>query len=415
MTSPFRQEALKRLANPEELDRTLSVTTSRGWIAAAAMMAMAVAVIVWSFKGEVSTYVPSQGILLNSGGAIVDAVATGAGNLTSISVEVGDTVEEGQAIGETANFETMERYRSALDLIEEREAALADLKAALAREDAAIAQNVARQRGRLEELERSGRQSIGTARQRLDDHTRLFEENVVTRLTVERSQQAFDRAQRDLFNTMRQLDDLEAREIQRKNENDARISEAEARLQAAERQANELDALIETQRVLAPVAGAVTEIKATVGAVLRPGTPLVSIETGERRLELLMYLPSAEGKRVEPGMEVLVSPNTVRREEHGSLRGVVENVSAFPASLDSIVATLQNRELAQSVAASGPPYAGRVSFVPDPATESGFAWTSPKAASQTVTAGTLATAEVKVSGRAPITLVVPLIKEALGL
>ena len=415
MTSPFRQEALKRLANPEELDRTLSVTTSKGWIAAAALMAMAVAVIVWSFKGEVSTYVPSQGILLNSGCAIVDAVATGAGNLTSISVEVGDTVEEGQAIGETANFETMERYRSALDLIEERKTALADLKAALAREDAAIAQNVARQRGRLEELERSGRQSIGTARQRLDDHTRLFEENVVTRLTVERSQQAFDRAQRDLFNTMRQLDDLEAREIQRKNENDARISEAEARLQAAERQANELDALIETQRVLAPVAGAVTEIKATVGAVLRPGTPLVSIETGERRLELLMYLPSAEGKRVEPGMEVLVSPNTVRREEHGSLRGVVENVSAFPASLDSIVATLQNRELAQSVAASGPPYAGRVSFVPDPATESGFAWTSPKAASQTVTAGTLATAEVKVSGRAPITLVVPLIKEALGL
>lgn len=415
MTSPFRQAALNRLANPEELDRALAVTTSKGWLAAAAICGLAAAVLVWSFQGEVSTYVPSQGILLNRGGAIVDAVAMGAGTLTAISVGVGDRIEEGQPVGETANFETMERYRNALALIEERETALADLKTALAREEAAIAQNEARQRGRLEALARSGRQSIETARQRLDDHTRLFEENVVTRLTVERSQQAFDRAQRDLFNTMSQLDDLEAREIRRGNEQEARISESEARLHAAERQAGELGALIETQRILAPVSGKITEIKATIGAVLRPGTPLVSIETGERNLELLMYLPSAEGKRVEPGMEVLISPNTVRREQHGSMRGVVESVSSFPASLDSIVATLQNRELAQSVAASGPPYAGRVSFVPDPGTASGFAWTSPKAASQTVTAGTLATAEVKISGQAPITLAVPLIKEVLGL
>lgn len=415
MSSPFRQAALKRLSSPEELDRSLAVTGSKRWIAAATLFVIAALTIFWSLVGEVSSYVPSQGILLNRGGAVVDAVATGNGALTRIVPAVGDRVAAGDVVGEMTNFETMERYRGALALVEERTTGLAELNASIAEEEALIAENLTRRRARLAELERSGRAAVDAARARLEDHERLFEERVVTRVTVERSQQALDRARRELFATLRERDDLEANELQRDNERRRRVSEAEARLQAAERAANEISAQIETQRVPAPVSGVVSEIKAAVGAVLQPGQAVVSIETGAEQLEMLIYLPAAEGKRVEPGMEALVSPSTVRREEYGALKGVVESVSAFPASLESIVATLQNRNLAQSLSRSGPLYAGRVSLVPDPATASGFAWTSPKAANETLTAGTLATAEVKTGGRAPISLAIPLVKETLGL
>ena len=414
-TQMFRQAALKRLSTPEQFDRTLSVTTSKAWLALVTLLAMAGAVVAWSIEGEVSIYVKASGILLSSGGTVVDAVSSGTGTLTRIVPAVDDVVEKGAVVAETTNQELVERHRSALALVEERARAVADFRTAAAEEDALVEENVARQRRRLERLERSSRQAVETARERLENHRQLFEERVVTRVTVERSQQAFDRAERELFNTLRERDNLESGELRRQNDRKTRLTEMESRVQAAERRANELGTLIDTQDVTAPVSGRVTEVKAPIGAVLNAGQPVLSIKTGTDTLGVLVYIPPADGKRVEAGMEALVSPSTVRREKHGSLKGTVESVSAFPVSLEGMVAVLQNRNLARTFSEGGPPYSGRVALVPDPATASGFAWTSPKAANETLTSGTLAGIEVKVDSQPPITLVVPLLKEMLGL
>ena len=414
-TQLFRQAALDRLSSPEQLDRALTVTTSKTWLALAAIGVMAAAVVTWSVKGEVPTYVTASGILLSHGGAVVDAVPSGVGTLSRIIPTAGDAVEKGEIVAEVTNREVIERYRGALALVEERKRALGDFRSAAAAEDALVEKNVGRQRGRLERIEGSNRRQVEAARERLENHQQLYQDRIVTRVTVERSQQAFDRAQRELFGTLRERDSLESRELRRRNERETRITEMESRLQAAERQANELATQLDTQRVPAPVSGHVTEIKATVGAVLRPGQPVLSIKTVEGELGVLIYIPPVDGKKIEPGMEVLVSPTTVRREEYGSLKGLVENVSSFPASQEGMIAVLQNRNLVQTLSEDGAPYSGRVLLETDPSTASGFAWTSPKASGEKLTSGTLAAAEIKTKSQAPITLVVPLIKETFGL
>ena len=414
-TQLFRQAALDRLSSPEQLDRALTVTTSKTWLALAAIGVMAAAVVTWSVKGEVPTYVTASGILLSHGGAVVDAVPSGVGTLSRIIPAAGDAVEKGEIVAEVTNREVIERYRGALALVEERKRALGDFRSAAAAEDALVEKNVGRQRERLERIEGSNRRQVEAARERLENHQQLYQDRIVTRVTVERSQQAFDRAQRELFGTLRERDSLESRELRRRNERETRITEMESRLQAAERQANELATQLDTQRVPAPVSGHVTEIKATVGAVLRPGQPVLSIKTVEGELGVLIYIPPVDGKKIEPGMEVLVSPTTVRREEYGSLRGLVENVSSFPASQEGMIAVLQNRNLVQTLSEDGAPYSGRVLLETDPSTASGFAWTSPKASGEKLTSGTLASAEIKTKSQAPITLVVPLIKETFGL
>ena len=410
----FRREALDRLSTPEQLDRTLFVTTPKGWIALAALLAMAAAIVAWSVKGEVSTFVKADGILLSRGGAVVDAVSSGVGTLAGVLPAVGDVVREGAVVAEVTNQETLEAYRSAQALVDERARALEDFKAAGAAEDALIEQNTARQRERLGRLERTGRQAVAAARERLRNHRRLFEERVVTRVTVDRSQQALDFAERELFATLRDRDELDSRDLQRHNERNRRIAQLESHLLAAERQVKEVEARIETQRILAPVSGRITEIKASVGAVLEPGQPVVSIRTGEEGLGVLIYIPPADGKRVETGMEALVTPATVRREEYGSLKGRVASVSSFPVSAEGMIAVLQNAGLAETFSENGPPYSGRIVLEADPSTASGFAWTSPKAARQTISSGTLAGVEVKVESQAPITLVVPLLKKKFG-
>ena len=414
-SSPFRKAALDRLSTPEQLDRALFVTTPRGWLAAATLAAIAGVVVVWAFVGEVSTYVNANGILLSRGGTVVDVVAAGPGTVARIAPAVGDVVEEGAVVAEIANLEVSERYASALALVDERRAGLADTRAAVAAEDALIAGNLARQRERLDSLEQSSREGVETARERLESHQQLFADRVVTRMTVERSQTAFDQARRELFGVLSERDNLESTELQRRNGNNARIGEAEARLQAAERQVNELGVLLDTRQVTAPVSGRVTEIKTQLGAVIQAGQPTLSIQSGAERLGVLIYVPPADGRKVQAGMEALVSPSTVRAEEYGYVRGRIESISEFPASVEGMVAVLQNRSLAQTFSQNGPPYSGRVLLDPDPATASGFAWTSPKASGEVLTDGTLARIEVKIESQAPITLVVPLLRETFGL
>ena len=411
----FRKESLERLATPEKLDRALVVTPPKTWLALVVLLAMVGSVVVWSVVGKVSTYVAASGILLNRGGAIVDAVPSNAGTLTRIIPVVGDLVEEGAIVAETVHQETAERYQSARATVDERARALDDLRARAAAEDALLEGNLAHQRERLQRLERTARRAVERAEGRLQDQRKLFETGVATRVSVEDSQDAFDQAQQNLFDVMRQRDDLELRELQRQQDRNARIAEAEAGLRAAERQAGELEAALQARRVLAPVSGRVIEIKAPVGVALSPGQPVVSIETRGDGLEGLVYVPPVDGKRVEAGMKVLVSPSTARQEESGALLGTVASISEFPMSLDGLVATLQNRDLARSFSEQGPPHASRVSLETDPTTASGFAWSSPKGAEVTLTSGTLISVEIEIANQPPIALVVPLIKEAFGL
>lgn len=405
----------RKLSSSEQLDRVLSVTSARGWIALLAILVVAAAVGVWSVFGEVATYVEAHGFLLNRGGKVVDAVAAVQGRLSAVAVAAGDEIEKDAVVATITNEEIAERYAGALALIEERTQALEALRVAVAKEAEVLRANNARRRRHLDELEATALEMLEIARGHLENSRQLYEQRVIARVSLERNQQELNQARRSLLDLNRDRDVLQASEIRQENDNAARIREMEGQVQAAQRQARELETLVSSERVLAPVSGLVIEIKVATGTIVNPGQAVASIRTGATELEVLLYVPPDEGKQVEVGMPALVSPATVRREEFGAIRGTVESLSSFPVSFEGMVAVLQNQSLARTFTEDGPPYAGRVALLPDPATASGFAWTSPKASGQRLTAGTLASVEVKTRSQPPITLAVPLLKELLGI
>ena len=410
----FRREALAKLSSPEQLDRALAVTSSRGWLALTAVLTIFVAVVGWSFLGRVPTYVQGNALLLNRGGQLVDAVSIGQVRLDTLEVAVGDEVAEGQVVAVGSNIELAERLANARAQAAELERALEEERQAVAEEGDSALANAARERQRLDEIEAAARASVETAEAILGDNLELYGEGVVPRPAVERSQQDLNLARRELLAVLRERDVLEASEERRENTDAARLREAEARLLAAQRQVGELEVMTRAGRIGAPVSGRVIEIKAATGTLLGPGQSVLSIRTGSDELEALIYIPPTGGPQVEAGMEVLVSPITIRREEFGSIRGVVESLSPFPVSFEGIVAELQNRDLASTFSEQGPPYSGRVTLLRDPETASGFAWTSPRASEETLTSGTLATVEIRTQQQRPITMVIPAIREFLG-
>jgi len=148
-----------------------------------------------------------------------------------------------------------------------------------------------------------------------------------------------------------------------------------------------------------------------------PGRPILSIETAGKELELMLFIPPAQGKKVAPGMEVRIEPATIKKEEFGTLIGHVLDISEFPISPEGMQAQLGNAELVKLLSAQGAPYAARVGLVKDEdtASYSGYAWSAGGGPPLALSAGTTASAEVTVRTQAPVTLVLPLLRERIGI
>jgi HlyD family secretion protein len=128
--------------------------------------------------------------------------------------------------------------------------------------------------------------------------------------------------------------------------------------------------------VTSPYAGRVVELGVTEGSMVASGAPLLSVEQPGRSLEAILYLPSTDAKKLGPGMPVQLAPASVKREEYGLLLGHVATVSAYPATPAGMQRVLGSEELARALAANGQPVEIRVELDPNPATSSGYQWTS---------------------------------------
>ena len=189
---------------------------------------------------------------------------------------------------------------------------------------------------------------------------------------------------------------------------DERIREAERTLQSLTLE------LERTSIVLSPYRGYVREFRTDVGQLTTAGQAIVSLEMVDAPLHAIIFIPT-EGKRIQPGMEAHVAPATVRREEYGFMIGEVSFVSAQPATPAGMRRTLNNDILVQELSAFGAPFVVEVSLERDEATVSGFRWSSRRGPPISVESGTSVSIDVVVARRRPISLVLPIFRNALGL
>jgi HlyD family secretion protein len=150
------------------------------------------------------------------------------------------------------------------------------------------------------------------------------------------------------------------------------------------------------------------------GDVVDPGVPILTLEVLSEELMAVVFVPASAGKQVQPGMEVRVAPSTVKREEYGSIQGEVSWVSEFPATARGMERLLANEDLVGRLLERGPPIQVHVTLRRDEATPSGFAWSSSLGPDLEITSGTLAEGSVIVRRERPIHLVIPRLRETLG-
>lgn len=415
-TQLFRKVSLERLSSPEQLDLLMKVTSTKGWIALAALCGLVFTSILWGIFGNIPTKVSGSCILIRPGGTL-EVVAPSNGRVVDISVESGDLVREGQIIARIDRNEASGQIRSVESKLHELRAQEAKLKSILALSGREQQQYFLEMQGNLQARIKTGNERVGALEMKMQTQEKLLEQGLITRQALLATRMELAGARQEINERQNDITQLGMRQIDSRKQVDSELGNLSIQINETQRGlAGLLRNADQATLVYSPYSGRVLEIRVGDGEIAGAGTPILSIEqTGASvdDLEVLLYLSPQEGKKVKPHMSVQVSPSTVKREEYGFMVGKVRTVAEFPSTMQGMVRVLKNEQLVQQLSAQTTPIAVQADLTPSKDTLSGYRWSSPEGPPTRIESGTLCTATVTLHNDRPISLVIPLLRKFL--
>lgn len=418
MKQVFRKMSLDRLASPERLDHLVTVTSPAGWASLLAIGLVIATALLWSFLGTLPTTVMGGGILLKKGG-MASVAAPVSGQLEAIYVHEGDQVDEGQLVARAAQpglLEKVEEARRNLEGLEQRQAQGGQIEAESL--DAQL-ESFRTERGTLRSSIAVKQERLGWLHERVGSLSGLLEQGLITRQTLLDTKAEEDQTSLAIESVRDQLKGLDAKEKALLEQQTRQALSRDQQIADAESALALLEAELEySTRIVSQFRGIVVEVRAVEGQIVHAGDPLLSLEAaGEdaQELQALIYVPSDQGKRIRPGMQIQISPQTVRREEYGYILGTVTEVAGYPSSPQGMKRYLGNETLVTQYSSAGAPIAVMAVPLSDPSTISGFRWSSSSGPPTWIQAGTPCLGFVEVQTQSPISLVFPYLKKLSGL
>jgi HlyD family secretion protein len=410
----FRKVALERLSSPEQLDQLMQVTTPKGWLALTALGALLATALVWGIFGAIPTEAAGEGILLRRGG-VSSLVAAENGQVEEILVSVGDVIEKGQVVARIRQEELLGQIQDTRDKLAAVRGEYRDLLRYAGEQGRLRERDLAQQRANLAQSIRAHEREVEIAQERIAVERELLKDGLITKQTLLSTEEKLNTAQDQLATARLEQNGLELKRLEAEQQIDQQIEVRAAAIRDLEIELRQRQSRLgETARVVANRAGRVLELLVDRGDVVTPGTPLLSLEVISEELEAVLFVPATAGKRVQPGMEVRLSPSTVKREEYGSMIGRVTWAAEFPSTQRGMVRLLGNEALVERLMKEGPPIQINVSLVRDAKTPTGYRWSSSTGPNVQISSGTLATGSVVVRQERPIDLVIPRVREKLG-
>ena len=411
----FRQAAIDQVSTPDRLDEMLTVTAPRDWLVLAAIGTLLAAAIVWGREGRIARKADGQGVLLLAGG-VVNVVAGGAGRVRDLKVKTGDHVECNQVIGSISQPDAENKLKALRESLAELQSERA--RAGTARTEGLHLQDIALANQRDNHLRQIAdlEQQIKVMGEQIQVDEELLGKGLITRQQVLDSRQKRNAAQSSIASLEAELKQIDSTRFQ----NEAQVSmadrDAEARINEVQRSIDLMQKeLAESTAIKSPYTGKVIELKTYAGSLVTAGEPVISLEPSSDQVEVVLYISSAKVKEIHAGMAAEVTPTSTPREEYGFIRGRVTSVAEFPATRAAVLRNFENESLVSALAAAGPVNEVRVSLESDTATQSGFKWSSSKGPAMRITSGTLCVASIVTHEQTPLSLVIPFLKEKVGL
>jgi HlyD family secretion protein len=472
--SIFRQDALDRLSSPERLDQLMRVIKPTDWMALVGLGVLVGCGLVWSLVGRIPVTVEGRGVFIQPR-QVIDLQATISGQLKSLNIRNGMCVKKGDVLATIEPTEMRQRLQLARgkltqlqnqvtnsslvsgQRIQTERSAIAASKLSLQqrlRDTIALTPTlqskgldaISEQRRSLQQRLQDAQNLVPVMQKRLDDRKLLEAQGAIPKdaiLQVEREYIEARQAVADLEAQLKQLDVQDTQTERQYLENMRAASDLRAQLQELDTRAKRLDQesidtrnqrdlqiqevqreitqlsgqINQNSRILSAHNGCVLEVTATAGQVVQPGLRLASVQVGSHTGALMgvTYFAVKDGKKIQPGMKVLITPNTQQRERFGGVIGTVAGVSLLPITPEGAMAVVGNAEVVETlIGTMGAAIEVNTKLQSDPSVPSGFKWSSSQGPDSQITSGTTAVALVMIEERAPITFILPFLREFTG-
>ena len=413
MPRPPRDDT-RRLQRTEQLEEVLRFASTRSWLALSSMCVIVALAVIWGIFGEIDSKVQGEAIFLTEGG-LFQIVAKETGHLQACKIRSGDLVKKGQVVAIMSNPQLEKQIslkRATIHEMEENRVRQTQMIIARAE-----SQRLVLEAQRLEQLQKQLfiQRRIRALDERVRTYEKLLQEQAVPRQSYLSAKLDFEKASEDASLTETNLSENISKRRELDSSTYEQIFQLKFKVDTAKDELASLQKRLElTTEIVSDSDGRVIEVLAKQGQLVREGEAVMTCQGTGAVLEVEIFVPSYEGKKVHTGMPIQVTPSIVQREEYGFMTGKVESVSLFPTSREALVSWLKNDKLVDSIMSSGPVLSIVGRLDPDPSTKSGFHWSSSKGSEVMVTVGTMGSAEIVVLKQPPITLVLPTLKKWLG-
>ncbi len=471
----FRQQALNRLSNPEKLDQLMQVVSPTDWLPLGALACFGFLGILWSIFGNIPITVTGKGVLINPR-RVVQLQSPIAGQLQSLNIRNGQCVKKDDILGiidpsdkkqqlqqqrdKLAQFKqqvgkttVVRQQRTQLEtavITAERtslQQRLQDTQKLTPRIQEEGLNSISQQRLNLQQRLKDAEELTPILQQRLAKQQELQQQGAISSERVLQAEQEYRQTRQNISEIQAQLQQLRVQETelqQKYQENLNNITQINVELEtlatrskqlekdnleATNTESNQIQEIQQTidrlQKEVAdnsiiksPHPGCIVEITATGGQYLNPGTRLGTLQTTGKPREMMSvtYFAVEDGKKVRPGMKILITPDTVKRTRFGGIVGSIMEVTPFPVTSEGASSVVGNSEVVQKILGEG---GGKIEVSAqmqlDPKTTSGYKWSSSSGPELEISPGTTTTVRVTVERRKPITFVLPILREWGGI
>ncbi len=247
-------------------------------------------------------------------------------------------------------------------------------------------------------------------------------ENVVANTEYLESLQNYTTAKAKYQTLSDEVDELELKSVMDEDESESNSENYEQRFHN-QKSAILLD--LQAQRdtllnqaskgeIYANTDGEIYDIPIAVGKAVAKGSEIVNLLSGNLEDDVAVcYVKLSDAKKIHEGMEVHIYPSIVNKQEYGHIVARVEFINGYVASETDMLEQLGNESLVQTFEKEGPVIEIRCKLDTDPATVSGYKWSSVKGKDVMLTPGTILAATIITGEKRPIDLLIPYIKEKL--
>jgi HlyD family secretion protein len=406
----------QRPLSPELLNQNITLVKAPSWILAVVLLGVMAAALLWGIYGTVLVQITGRGLLVHADNQQVPVLAIERAQLLGVHVAIGDEVKEGQVLftldAPSIDVELKVEQQRLRELQKVQQVVSANADKATGEQETISRQ----QSAALDQQSAQLKAQLDYYSKEVDSRATLLKDGFTTTANVETVRERRDTAALELIQSESRRvqinsDLLLSRMNWQRQQMDAQL--------AVDQQAAKIEELKEqldrASRIVARRSGFITEILVSGGQLVPAGSKVASLSTRGPGYQVVAFFQPHDGKRLEPGMSADIVPTTVKREQYGTMEGVVDNASVRPISLDQATEILGNETLARYLTSNDPPIMGRIAVSTASGEPDTFIWRNGLGPPFSVTTGTVADVQVTVQRQVPITLVLPYLKSLAGM